>query len=752
MQMNPEDFFGPYYYDNPANFEFARGEKKKIKSIATHVNSIIKNFGLTEGVQHFSQIEKKTNDNLQKEPVWMQEETTKTQYLLNLLNETADSNALKKPGGYRYCQKIQMFASLLRMVSGPLAYELIQSNLPGALPSIPTTNRYIRKSHCNIIEGVLRLEELSIYLNDRNLEKTVAIAEDATRIIGRVQFDSRTNSLMGFALPLNEQTGMPIPFTYKARNAHEIAKHMLENDQNPGYVNVVMAKPISTIRVPAFCLLIYSTQNDYDSRDVAQRWTFINNELKKVGIKAISFSSDADPKNSCAMRSLSSLGIQSKYFVNFDWFSCGNKQIGNILPVFVQDTTHLVASLRNRMLKTINTPDLLPFGKYHIQQSHLQFLLDNFSKDKHNLTATIINPIDRQNFEQTVLRLCDEKVTNLLRSSVIGSEATTLFLEMIRGIIAAFMDTKLTPIERIENMWYIVFMLRIWRNDILMKKKLTVKDNFISPSSYVCIELNAHSLVLLILHLRETNQPQHFLPHLLNSQSCEGMFRQVRSFTSTYSTMANCSVKEILSRMSKIEYQNEISFSISPSFKIPRLAMTSGDGAEKQAALPDERQIVDQIEKCKQNAIKDALRFGLIKQHQVKSLDFSCKILPYAAKSKKKENVDTKTNVMRSKSYLKLLTNTSLTNYAYKFDGKILDETSPYVELPSIGFNRFIVKKTSLCWLLRRDFARISTDRLERVRFLSRNMNKSNLKRIKRTGKFSFKTHTKKVTFKRHKK
>lgn len=47
-----------------------------------------------------------------------------------------------------------------------------------------------------------------------------------------------------------------------------------------------------------------------------------------------------------------------------------------------------------------------------------------------------------------------------------------------------------------------------------------------------------------------------------------------------------------------------------------------------------------------------------------------------------------------------------------------MNETSSYVEVFRDNFKqkRIIVKKTSLCWLLRGDCVRLSSDRLERVK------------------------------------
>lgn len=85
---------------------------------------------------------------------------------------------------------------------------------------------------------------------------------------------------------------------------------------------------------------------------------------------------------------------------------------------------------------------LLPFGEYFIDWNHLNVLLEKFAKDQHQLTASVLNPIDRQNFH-SVLRMCDPKVIALLKSHVKGSEATVLYLQMMKDVIDAFKNQNL---------------------------------------------------------------------------------------------------------------------------------------------------------------------------------------------------------------------------------------------------------------------------------------------------------------------
>lgn len=74
---------------------------------------------------------------------------------------------------------------------------------------------------------------------------------------------------------------------------------------------------------------------------------------------------------------------------------------------------------------------------------HLTELVERFPRDKHHLTASTLNPIDRQNFD-SVIRMCDNKVTEQLRKNVIGSHATIKYLEIVRDIIDSYMNPSNT--------------------------------------------------------------------------------------------------------------------------------------------------------------------------------------------------------------------------------------------------------------------------------------------------------------------
>ena len=106
----------------------------------------------------------------------------------------------------------------------------------------------------------------------------------------------------------------------------------------------------------------------------------------------------------------------------------------------------------------------------------------------------------------------------------IGSEGTILFLTVLDYITSSFLDKQLQPLERIYRAWFAVFTLRLWRSWIKNHDFYTLSQNFISLNSYLCAEINAHSLILIMNRLRNSGQSSNFLPWLFGSQACEGSY------------------------------------------------------------------------------------------------------------------------------------------------------------------------------------------------------------------------------------
>lgn len=101
------------------------------------------------------------------------------------------------------------------------------------------------------------------------------------------------------------------------------------------------------------------------------------------------------------MRLNSDLGHSSNDSTSL--FKCGTNPYP---PFYTQDYFHILTKLRNLFLKSIDNAKQFQFGKHFVQQQHLEELLVHGDKDKHGLTPTCLNPLDRQNVE-SAKRICD---------------------------------------------------------------------------------------------------------------------------------------------------------------------------------------------------------------------------------------------------------------------------------------------------------------------------------------------------------
>lgn len=169
--------------------------------------------------------------------------------------------------------------------------------------SLRTVQSLIHKEYSQIEEGTFRFDQLEEHLAKYNAPKAVAVAEDATRIIGKVEYDPTTNRCVGFVLPTNND-GLPKVDEHQAVQMEEMFKITPVSK----YARMYVAQPLKS-GVPSFCLACIGTDNKFTATEVLLRWKYICHQLKKRGIRVISMASDGDSRLMCAMRT--TLGFYS---------------------------------------------------------------------------------------------------------------------------------------------------------------------------------------------------------------------------------------------------------------------------------------------------------------------------------------------------------------------------------------------------------------------------------------------------------
>lgn len=637
---------------------------------------------------------------------------------LDKANACAASNTGRHPQGRRYDRDHLLNCIHVKETCGPNGYQNIKMNSHDGMPSIHSVIKHSMKIRKTINEGRLMAKDLKAYLLNHNLDMVVALSEDATNVNGRIDYTARTNQIVGYVPPMYEGTCMPIPDSYEATSAAVIESIcLIEKSPISSMANVVMAQPLD-LKAKPFCILIYGGTGTFSKQMVQNRWSYIAEELAKEGIKVISFASDSDPRYNGAMRDIlmsyktTSLSRKNNHGMPA-WFHFDL----SMAPFIVwQDSIHNGTKLRNRLL---NEKCDLRFGQYEIKMEHLRYLLSISERGKLNLCKTDLDPTDRQNFE-SVRKICAKEVIELLQVKVDGSGGTVMYLKLIDNVVRSFQDWSLTPTERLAKLWHANFTLRIWKNNILKRPDQRLK-NFITSYTNVCIEVNAHSLVSLMLKLKEDKEEKFFLPHLFSSQACEAFFRKIRSLTVMGSSMPDMCMLDFINRCEKVALVDEIEaiqkdYIYSNDTKRCRDVYynTNISHRYQNQTIPELHEIIAVIEQAKLEAMDDAAKLGI----QVDpSWTDQCQIGP----TKPSENISPPTRVSRRDgNTFQTINGRNFKDYSSIIkDVSKLNEKSSFCQvqktdniLDGISF----AKKRRLVKVMTESGSKLSSDRTRRVR------------------------------------
>ena len=126
----------------------------------------------------------------------------------------------------------------------------------------------------------------------------MAIAEDATRIVQRVEYDAQTNRCVGFVLPVDD-SGLPKTNTFVASTFEDIEKKF-SNHSIAKYSYLYTATPLKE-GAPSFTLACLGSDNKFTHEQVLQQRQYISRELSIREIRVLSFAADGD---SCLMRAM----------------------------------------------------------------------------------------------------------------------------------------------------------------------------------------------------------------------------------------------------------------------------------------------------------------------------------------------------------------------------------------------------------------------------------------------------------------
>lgn len=383
-----------------------------------------------------------------------------------------------------------------------------------------------------------------------------------------------------------------------------------------------------------------------------------------------------------------------------------------------QDMTHLCTKARNRLLK----PGIvLPMGKKGVSINHLRQLLTHVDKSIHGLCYSDIYPVDRMNYG-SFEKMVHERVIKVLRERIPNSEGTVQYLLLFRDIADSFLQYDLEPSKRIFLIFRSLYFLRCWRQYIIKSPCYNLSENFLTYNAYMCVEINAYSLIELIKMFRNRDAPGMFLPCIFDSQACERIFRVFRSMGTTQNTKINFSILELIHKIGRLEVQNDIAYCKLniDGIDIPH----KRKGKTKIYALPSDNQISDIIKEAKQDALQKAETFGLTNEYtNVDEFKFDSKLKFEVSSCDERFDEEIHSDYgdfdSLDENYEhndEQIEEMNLSDLYVDSDAE-LDEKSPLTYILDENGERKKVLKSTLVWSLVQQGIQMSNDRSRRFQF-----------------------------------
>jgi len=158
--------------------------------------------------------------------------TSLEQSLLKRMMDQAIRQRGKKSRGYRYDEDpvLEHFCMNVLILGGRRLYEIFNANFKGVFPSLTTVNKRLSQFNSSADEGSTNIQLIKDFLVSNGAPLVVSFSEDATGVVGRREYHPKSNSLVGFSLPLGPN-GFPDPSLSIARTAQDIIRQFKSYDR-----------------------------------------------------------------------------------------------------------------------------------------------------------------------------------------------------------------------------------------------------------------------------------------------------------------------------------------------------------------------------------------------------------------------------------------------------------------------------------------------------------------------------------------
>lgn len=183
---------------------------------------------------------------------------------------------------------------------------------------------------------------------------------------------------------------------------------------------------------------------------------------------------------------------------------------------------------------------------------------------------------------------------------------------------------------------------------------------------------------------------------------------------------------DIIHRLNRIQVQNEIIIEESENIIFPRFRERKSVINVNTYPLPSNQEIQKTVEDAKCRAIEDLGNLGIFFNNILCTLPFSAKSIQLDSDDESdseeisEETESANEDTISAELEHDMITLQSVTGTLelknYSTQTVQLNETSPFAVVRDSSQAEYVVRKSSICWLLNKTKHRLSSDRLQRVR------------------------------------
>ena len=403
----------------------------------------------------------------------------------------------------------------------------------------------------------------------------VILAEDETKVRGRVSWEARWDTLLGFCGPTENHKCITNykPVVGVGEVGYNKVVDSFKQNKVGGFARVIVVNPLHE-KLPRLVLVACCTCGCFDASWVRAQWKEIDNLWSQhcyapIG-PIIGHASDGDSRRRQLM--LTDYKNLDGMRLTVDWegwvFTSAMNEAGEATGLHDQDYVHNGKKLLNPLDSNVRT---LRLGTDMALHQQICQVFNRFTVDEHGLLQEDYDRKDRQNWA-SAQRLCSQKVRDCLRSLRLSTDlhrertlGTELYLEICADYIDIFLSPRHDLRSRIVKVAKVSFFFRLWK--LWMKhgnhgvlgntEAVNPKLHFVSQQCFLDIQLSCHFIVLLVCHFRD-KYPHLSVPfHLTGSDSCEVFFSKVGGMVGmerAYDFQELLGAANTVNRLSAIEY------------------------------------------------------------------------------------------------------------------------------------------------------------------------------------------------------